>query len=137
MKFKIKSKISTLHPSSRRMLKRKATTAIQTLLNSIAPGQADDVLELVNSNVKNDLPVTSDLTNTIVKLYQNTSDCNMKKQLLSLLAKDHTKKELQKLIPGVTVYSIDQARLHASVHGKGKCMYFCMGLKYRLVSSIF
>ena len=137
MKFKFKSKISTLHPSSRRMLKRKATTAIQTLLKSIAPGQADDVLELVNSNVKNDLPVTSDLTNTIVKLYQNTSDCNMKKQLLSLLAKDHTKKELQKLIPGVTVYSIDQARLHASVHGKGKCMYFCMGLKYRLVSSIF
>ena len=122
MKFKFKSKISTLHPSSRRMLKRKATTAIQTLLNSIAPGQADDVLELVNSNVKNDLPVTSDLTNTIVRLYQNTSDCNMKKQLLSLLATDHTKEELQKLIPCVTVYSIDQARLHASVHGKGKCM---------------
>ncbi|CAC5377179.1 unnamed protein product [Mytilus coruscus] len=43
----------------------------------------------------------------------------MKKQMLSILAKDYTKKQLQEMIPDLTVYSIDQARLHTSVHGEG------------------
>ena len=37
-----------------------------------------------------------------------------------MLAKDHTRKQLLEMIHGLSTYSIDQAQLHASMHGEGK-----------------
>ncbi|CAC5426378.1 PLCD [Mytilus coruscus] len=60
----------------------------------------------------------------------------MKKQLLSMLAKDYTKKhaQLQEMIPGLTVYStsIDQACLYASVHGEEPQQHKTFYLKHSL-----
>ncbi|CAG2226113.1 unnamed protein product [Mytilus edulis] len=95
-----------------------ATTAIDALMDCLAPGQASKLTELIKME-KQHSPVP-DLTTTIGKLYENTYDCNMKKQMLSMLAKDYTKNQLQKMFPGLTIYGIDQARLHASVHGEGQ-----------------
>jgi hypothetical protein len=117
MKYIVRTDIALLHPSSRRMLKRKASTAIEALMECLAPGQGSKLIELI-SEKKSETPVP-DITTTILKLYKNTNDHNMKKQQLSILAKDYTKKQLQEFVSDLTVYSIDQARLHASVHGKG------------------
>lgn len=40
-------------------------------------------------------------------------DKDIKKQLLSLISLSHTKKELQQLIPQLSVYAINEARKHA------------------------
>lgn len=40
-----------------------------------------------------------------------------------MLAKDHTKKQLMEMMPCLSTYSIDQARLHASIYGEGKLVH--------------
>ncbi|XP_052083364.1 uncharacterized protein LOC127720683 [Mytilus californianus] len=106
LKYQVRTDIASLHPSSKRMLKRKATTAIEALMDCLAPGQASELTELIK--MEKQVSPVPDLTTTIVKLYNNTNDFNMKKQMLSILAKDYTKKQLQEMIPGLTVYSIDR-----------------------------
>lgn len=61
----------------------------------------------------------AELKNTIIKLY-NSNDYLIKRQLFLMLVKDHTKKQLLKMIHGLSTYRIDQAWLHASMHGEGK-----------------
>ncbi|XP_076088156.1 uncharacterized protein LOC143058541 isoform X1 [Mytilus galloprovincialis] len=39
-----------------------------------------------------------------------------------MIAEKYTKRELQNMIPGLTVYKIDQARQYASLHGPGSTM---------------
>lgn len=122
LKHKTRSNLAELHPSSIRALKRKATSAVLALLDSIAPGQGTELLQLIHvppQDLTLSPPSYPDLVGTIIKLYNNTVDSNVKKQLLSILAKDFSKKDLQEMIPGLTVYSVDQARIHASVFGEG------------------
>jgi len=120
VKHKVRKEIDCLQPSSKRGLKRKATIAVEALLDCIAPGQGTKLLELIKGDkCVPDVP-ESELKNTIIKLYNNSNEYLIKRQLLSMLAKDHTKKQLLEMIPGLSTYSIDQARLHASMHGEGK-----------------
>ena len=62
----------------------------------------------------------SDMVSKLLLLYQQTESWFAKRQILSLFAKDYTKYELQKLIPGLTVWRIDEARAHADKVGPGK-----------------
>ncbi|XP_076071538.1 uncharacterized protein LOC143042915 [Mytilus galloprovincialis] len=62
---------------------------------------------------------SSELQEIIVKIHQESTDRNTKQQLLSLIALSHTKKDLQQLIPGLTVYAINEARKHAKTNGHG------------------
>lgn len=126
VKHKIRNDIDSLQPSSRRALKRKATSAVEALLESLAPGQGTELMAMIKGE-----PATTELTDnsvtdlrkTIIKLYNNSNDFLMKRQTLSMLSKNHTKKQLMEMIPGLSTYSIDQARLHASMYGEGK---FCL-----------
>lgn len=47
-------------------------------------------------------------------------DKDIKKQLLSLISLSHTKKELQQLIPQLSVYAINEARKHALDQKEGR-----------------
>ncbi|CAG2245178.1 unnamed protein product [Mytilus edulis] len=122
VKHKIRNDLDSLQPSSRRALKRKATSAVEALLESLAPGQGTELMAMIKGE-----PATTELTDnsvtdlrkTIIKLYNNSNDFLMKRQTLSMLSKNHTKKQLMEMIPGLSTYSIDQARLHASMYGEG------------------
>ena len=59
-----------LKPSTKKELKRKATAAVDLILNSLAPGQSSKVLRLIQENIV-DKPATPgpDLLHVITKLY--------------------------------------------------------------------
>ena len=70
VKHKVRKEIDCLQPSSKRGLKRKATIAVEALLDCIAPGQGTELLELIRCVP--DVP-ESELKNTIIKLYNKTT----------------------------------------------------------------
>jgi len=103
-------------------LKEKAKSAVHGVLNSIAPGQENKLLRLIqldNTEDEENAKPYTDMVDLIVKLFQESSSSLTRRQLLSMIGDKFTKKELQELIPGLTTYCIDQARLHAFEYGKG------------------
>lgn len=48
LKHKTRSSLAELHPSSTRTLKRKATFTVLASLDSIAPGQGTEILQLIH-----------------------------------------------------------------------------------------
>ena len=49
----------------------------------------------------------------------NNSELYKKMTVLSIFVKDSTKSQLQQMVPGLTIWRIDQARKHAAVVGAG------------------
>lgn len=85
----------------------------------IAPGQGKKLFKLIQE--PSDLKTTScDLERAVVNLYMESRDKDIKKQLLSLISLSHTKKELQQLIPQLSVYAINEARKHALDQKEGR-----------------
>lgn len=85
----------------------------------IAPGQGKKLFKLIQE--PSDLKTTScDLERAVVNLYMESRDKDIKKQLLSLISLSHTKKELQQLIPQLSVYAINEARKHALDKKEGR-----------------
>ncbi|XP_076080552.1 uncharacterized protein LOC143051543 [Mytilus galloprovincialis] len=118
VKFQVRSDISSLKPSTKRTVKRKVVSAIDTVLNGIAPGQSQALFKMIQDKDPESAN-SSELQEIIVKIHQESTDRNTKQQLLSLIALSHTKKDLQQLIPGLTVYAINEARKHAKTNGHG------------------
>ncbi|XP_071121071.1 uncharacterized protein [Mytilus edulis] len=118
VKFQVRSDISSLKPSTKRTVKRKVVSAIDTVLNGIAPGQSQALFKMIQDKDPESAN-SSELQEIIVKIHQESTDRNTKQQLLSLIALSHTKKDLQQLIPGLTVYAINDARKHAKTNGHG------------------
>ena len=110
---------------------RKAKEMISTTLSIISPGQEE---ELWNSIKPGPLPGiepmgranrlhfdgSEGLVNVLVKAYDQAASWQIKRQILSLFANDFTRTGLQELIPGLSKWRIDQARLHATETGKGQ-----------------
>ena len=61
----------------------------------------------------------SGLVDILVKVYEQAGHCQTKRQILSLVADDFSRGELQEMIPGLSKWCIDQARQHATEAGKG------------------
>ncbi|VDI25386.1 Hypothetical predicted protein [Mytilus galloprovincialis] len=127
LKFQLSKPLDDVKESTLRYIKRKATESIDVLLESIAPGQSSDLKKLIFSEgIKNlnEPEQDSELTKLILTLFNDiyTNNNTVKYQLLSMIAEKYTKKELQTLIPGLTVYKIDQARQYAYLHGPGSTM---------------
>ncbi|CAC5415963.1 unnamed protein product [Mytilus coruscus] len=127
LKFQLSKPLNDVKESTLRYIKRKATESIDVLLDSIAPGQSSDLKKLIISEgIKNlnEPEKDSELTKLIVILFNDTNNNTVKYQLLSMIAEKYTKIELQNMIPGLTVYKIDQARQYASLHGPGSINVF-------------
>ncbi|CAG2186471.1 unnamed protein product [Mytilus edulis] len=125
LKFQLSKPLDDVKESTLRYIKRKATESIDVLLESIAPGQSSDLKKLIFSEgIKNlnEPEQDSELTKLILTLFNDTNNNTVKYQLLSMIAEKYTKRELQNMIPGLTVYKIDQARQYASLHGPGSTM---------------
>lgn len=84
----------------------------------MAPGQGNKLLQLIQDPVQPD-STCSNLEQLIVNLYSESTDKHVKKQLLSMIASSHSKKQLQQLIPSITMHAINEARKHAMEHSAG------------------
>ena len=56
----------------------------------------------------------------LIKLYEEANSWFIKRQILSVFVNDYTKARLQQLIPGLSIWAIDEARKHAAKIGLGK-----------------
>jgi hypothetical protein len=123
VRYQLKTPLREVQPSTRRYLKRKANEVVHSILDHLAPGQSSDMLQLITeeSSSKENDKTESEITNTILQLYCEADNNALKRQLLSLLSlpNAHSKSKLQRLVPGLTKWEIDQSRAHASSHGAG------------------
>ena len=62
--------------------------------------------------------IESDLINTLVKAHNEAQSWQLKRQILSLFANDFSRSQLQRIIPGLSKWRIDQAREHATKSGR-------------------
>lgn len=90
----------------------------------IAPGQGNELLKLIHEPEQQQETSSSKLDQRVVKLYCESTDKAVKKRLLSMIACSHTKKQLQQIIPSVTMHAINEARKHAVEHSEGIVIHF-------------
>ena len=64
--------------------------------------------------------VKSDLIDGLIEAHNQAQLWQTKRQILSLFANDFSRLKLQKMIPGLSKWRIDQARNHATETGKGQ-----------------
>ncbi|XP_069107183.1 uncharacterized protein [Argopecten irradians] len=122
VRYKINTALEDLADSSKRYIKKKASAVVDAILNTIAPGQAQELLDMITSkqsNTNGKGNSNSDLMNTVVHLYGATEDNFIRCQLLSLMSRSMSKAELLDCIPELTTYRIDQARLYAAQFQSG------------------
>ncbi|XP_063409537.1 uncharacterized protein LOC134692858 [Mytilus trossulus] len=109
----LQKEITDLKDSTIRYYKRKAHESIDSLLDFMAPKQGHLLKdEVLTKNRDTSLPTESAMIEDLSKLYMETVDNSLKMQILSVITNRLTKAELQTAIPGITIYRIDQARLH-------------------------
>ncbi|VDI66136.1 Hypothetical predicted protein [Mytilus galloprovincialis] len=84
------SDISSLKDSTIRYYKRKADKSVDSVLNIIAPGQSKELKKLIMSEPTKP-PTDDELTDTILKLYEETADNKLQTQILSIVSKKMTK----------------------------------------------
>ena len=109
---------------------RKAKELIQSTLTVISPGQEDQIwrslrqephLVLSKDSTKpKQFDIESDLMDALVKAHNEAQSWQTKRQILSLFANDFSRAELQRTLPGLTKWQIDQARDHATKSGRGQ-----------------
>jgi len=115
----VRSDLDILKTSTVRLVKRKASSNVNALQDCIAPGQSGKLFKLIQEECHNE---SVQLLELIVQLYQESTERQTRKLLLSLICNTHTK-ELKDRFRGLTSYAIDQARLHASKRGNGKTKF--------------
>ena len=112
-------------PSTQRYYRQKGKEIIEVALNCLAPGQAIELLsELMKHMEKKEKQnsVDTDVSeiSRLIKLYEEANSWFTKRQILSVFVNDYSKAQLQLLIPGVSIWAIDEARRHAAKVGVGK-----------------
>lgn len=119
----IKSTLSTdwedLSEKQRKYYVRKAEEVLDATLTTIAPGQEDILREAIQNKMSSSASISSS-TQTLITAYNSADSWEVKRQILSLLADQYSKEDLQHLIPGLSVWRIDQARRHKSDYGPGQ-----------------
>lgn len=102
--------------------KRKAVQAVEGVLTAIAPGNSkwlfQQMVDGYTSVADGNLPEHNLLT-TLTRLYEEATTWQVRRQILSMFARDYSKTELQVLIPGLSKWCIDEARHHAFISSRG------------------
>lgn len=107
---------------------RKAEEIFEAALMVLAPGQEDKLRDAVKRKggfgTVTEAEVTHaskfGLRDAIVQAYIAADSWQTKRQILSLLVHQSSKKDLQQLIPGLSTWCIDQARRHTAETGAGQ-----------------
>ena len=109
----------------------KPKETIMAVLSAISPGQEEKLWHAVrkeatigsaqeSSTRRKSVDPSSPIIDSLVKVYEQATPWQAKKQILSIFANDFTRPELTNLIPSLTKWKIDQARQHACDSGKGQ-----------------
>ena len=113
--------------STRSYYRRKAREVVGKVLETISPGQSELLLtDMMSTRYPNDSSeeqskdIEQNLENRLILLYNQAESWYARQQILSLFVNQHTKTQLIKMIPGLTIWRIDQARQHAKNEGSGK-----------------
>lgn len=122
LRSQLGSDVSEISSRTSRYYKRKAVQAVETMLDVIAPGNSkwlfQQVVDGYCSVAAENLP-EKELLTTLIRLYEEASSRATRRQILSIFAKDYSKSELQAMIPGLSKWSIDEARRHAFENSPG------------------
>ncbi|KAK3736988.1 hypothetical protein QZH41_015633, partial [Actinostola sp. cb2023] len=117
IRSQLSSDVDKISSSTNRYYKRKAVQAVETVLDAIAPGKSAWLFQQVTQNFSRitdtDMPENV-LVDRLVKLYEESKSWYTRQQILSIFVKDYSKSELLSLIPGLTIWRIDEARKHAN-----------------------
>ena len=100
---------------------KKAKDVLEAAMSVLAPGQEaylrEAILRTPRHTSFNDVPTT---TQSVIQAYLAADSWQIKRQILSLITDEYTKEELRDLIPGLSVWRIDQARRHKTEAGPGQ-----------------
>ena len=110
---------------------RKAREIFAATLSVVSPGQEQALWESLRREpmLENEgtvakkrkyFDVKSELIDALIEAHNQAQSWQTKRQILSLFANDFSRLELQKMIPGLSKWRIDQARNHATETGKGQ-----------------
>ena len=109
---------------------RKAKEIVTSAFSVISPGQEEHLWESIKQgglpgleaggSIRPNFDGNENLVDALVKAYVQAESWQTKRQILSLFANDFSRSELQQMIPGLSKWRIDQARLHATQTGKGQ-----------------
>ena len=110
---------------------RKAREMFAATLSVISPGQENALWESLrrepiiesegtDGTNRKYFDVRSDLIDALIEAHHQAQTWQTKRQILSLFANDFSRVELQRMIPGLSKWRIDQARSHATQLGKGQ-----------------
>ena len=107
-------------PEPRATTGKKAEQAIEGVLESIAPGNASWLYQQVMQRRTRLQAAEGIVEATLVILYEEAGYWYTRQQILSLFVTDYTKNELLALIPGLSKWTINEARKHAFQTKPGK-----------------
>ena len=135
-------RFQVIHPpdecakSTQYYIKRKAEEVITSSLNCIAAGQSKELFDLVTIQTAQpeDEILSVKVIKELISLYEESNSWYTKMTVLSVFVKHYTKSQLQQMIPGLTIWRIDQARKHAAVVGAGVSEERQSVVRYRLDS---
>ena len=105
----------------------RATTAI-VALQVITPGDAGHLWTAVQSSrgVKTALAIDDNIyrkyLEALVKIYQHATSWDTRRQVLAIMADLVPYRDIQKFLPGLTVYRVREARLHILKCGRGAAL---------------
>ena len=112
---------------------RKAREAVTASLSVICPGQENKLWRFIRNesliqsedgdlSKRRHFDTSTGLIDVLIKAHDEEGSWQTKRQILSLFANDLSRVQLQRLIPGLSKWRIDQARLHAIEAGKGQAV---------------
>ncbi len=85
----------------------------------IAPGQSDKWKLLTEEKKSQDNSQGDEKIDTLLKLYDASSSWYTKEMILSIFASHYTKRQLQTMLHGLSVWRIDRARSHSNSIANG------------------
>ena len=121
IRAQLHSPIKDVSPSTARYYKKKSLQTCMAALECIAPGQSNELFELISNHKgeQNTVPIENEIVQKLITLYQDTSSRITRLEILSIFAQDYSKSQLKQMIPGITMWRIDEARKHAALYGAG------------------
>ena len=112
---------SEASPATQRYYRGKSQQVVNLVLHCLAPGQATVLLnELMKTEYNRNNDDEQGKVSHLITLFKEANSWFLKRQILSVFVRDYSKRRLQELIPGLSVWAIDEARKHAARTGAGK-----------------
>ena len=106
---------------------RKSSQVVKAALETLAPGQEHlwQTLQKSPPYGPEEPPLKKKLwdnetVQTLIQSYNEADSNQTRKQILPLFVNDYTKEELSEMIPGLTKWRMDDARLHSAEMGAGR-----------------